>query len=244
MSNPRSVGVQAYIYLLDGPGGGFTDDGFRIEEDLLKSRKGGSVALIAEDDAGVAEEAPAARSPQGRVLKAFAEFFFGEAQKFDQIGRVEIRPWLEGEFARWRRLSVPGADLLADVAAEEPVADARPPLIGNGASQLDGQITDAAARVEDAGGGEGIGGTGVEAGSASAAVAGLEGRIRSQLDVQQQAGEEEVTAEVLVQEHGVLAEPAEASSPGKVALQKWGRVNDATPVGARHLFLYPGQQLI
>ena len=46
-----------------------------------------------------------------------------------------------------RSTRVPGADVLADVAAENMVADARAELFRNRAAQLDGQIRDAAARV-------------------------------------------------------------------------------------------------
>jgi hypothetical protein len=58
---------------------------------------------------------------------------------------------------------VDGADLLADVAAEDVVADQRTQLQRDGAAVLDGEVRDAAAAIEHIRGDEGAGGAGVEA---------------------------------------------------------------------------------
>src|SRR5690606_7647025 len=73
--------------------------------------------------------------------------------------------------ARLRR-AIEGADLLADVAAEDPAPDRRPQRARDGAAQLDGEVGDAAARVERVGVDEGARGAGVEAGAAAAAAGG------------------------------------------------------------------------
>ncbi len=56
---------------------------------------------------------------------------------------------------RGRDLAVPGADFLADVAAEDPAVERRPELLGDVSAVLDGEVRDAAARVEDVGRDEG-----------------------------------------------------------------------------------------
>ena len=62
---------------------------------------------------------------------------------------------------------------------------------GMGPSQLDGQVTDAAARIENAGADERLRGTGVEAGGAGAAVVGVERRVGAEVKIEQQSAQEE-----------------------------------------------------
>src|SRR5439155_12431302 len=85
-----------------------------------------------------------------------------------------------GVFRGDRELLVPGTYVLADVAAEQPVAHLD--LLGGGerAASLDREIRDAAARVQLARGDEGLGGAGVEAAAAGAAAVATEGEIRRQ----------------------------------------------------------------
>src|SRR5205809_6529054 len=99
---------------------------------------------------------------------------------------------------------------------------------GNRAPQLDGQVTDAAPGVKQAGSNEGIRGASIEAGRAGSAMTPLMNRIGLQLQVEQEGAEKEVAAEPLVQQHGVLAEPAQARPPGEIAFQQGGRIDDAT----------------
>ncbi len=72
----------------------------------------------------------------------------------------------------------------------------------------------------------------------------LVGRIGRQLPVKQQRPQQEVAAVPLVDEHGVLAEPAEPGPASEVAFQQRGSVHDAPAAAARRLALYPGQELI
>src|SRR5262249_29329454 len=86
-----------------------------------------------------------------------------------------------------------------------------------GAAQLDGQVAEAAARVEPAGGGERGRGAGVQAGGAGAAVAGLVGGIGLKRQGGEQGAGGEKNAQVPVEEHGGLCEP---SPPGPAARAK------------------------
>src|SRR5205807_8516307 len=107
-----------------------------------------------------------------------------------------------------------------------------------------GQVTDALAGVEPAGAGEGVRRAGVQAGGAGAAVARLVRRVGLQIQVEQQGAEEEIAAAVLVDEHGVFADPAETGPAGEVALQERGGIDDPAADDSRELGTRPGEQSV
>ncbi len=87
-----------------------------------------------------------------------------EAEEADQIERPALGRHLDlGPAGERQRAPVPGADLLADVAAERPVAEPRPALRRDRAAVLDRPVGDAAVGVEPAGRRQGAGRAGVEA---------------------------------------------------------------------------------
>src|SRR5690606_3071097 len=99
---------------------------------------------------------------------------------------------LESRLGRWPAELVPGADLLADVAPEDPIADLGVhPLLQPDASLLDGEVRDAAVGVEPVRRVAGAGRAGVEAACAGAAVVGREGRIGRKLDIHDEFADEE-----------------------------------------------------
>src|SRR5712664_861959 len=114
----------------------------------------------------------------------------------------------------------------------------------NRAPQLDGQVTDAVPGVKHAGSNEGMRGASIEAGRAGSAMTCLMSRIGLQIQVEQEGAEEEVAAEPLVQQHGVLAEPAESRPSGEIAFQEGGCIDDATARAAGNLVLDPGEELV
>jgi hypothetical protein len=82
-----------------------------------------------------------------------------------------------------RELVIPGADVLADVTAEDPVAHI-PVLRGiDLPSMLDGEVGDAQTTVEYPFGREGIGGASLEAARAGSASIGIEGSIQPEVEV-------------------------------------------------------------
>ena len=105
-------------------------------------------------------------------------------------------------------VAVPRTGELAVVAAVDPVADQRPQRLGDRAVQLDGQVRDAAARVELVRRDDRAGRTRVEAGGAGAAVR-ADGRRRRQRQVGVELAQEELGAAVARQQQRVLAPPAE-----------------------------------
>ena len=78
------------------------------------------------------------------------------------------------EFGRGgdRGFAIPGADVLADVAAEDVASHAVAQVLGDGAALFDGEIGNAAVGIELVGREKRVRGTGVEAASAGAAAVG------------------------------------------------------------------------
>ena len=141
-------------------------------------------------------------------------------------------------------MPIPRADLLADVAAEDPVAHAWPQIQGDGSLAFYRERTDAPRRVEHARLGQRSGRAGVEAGGAGAAVVGLQRRVGRQHDVGEEGREQEVAAGLRIDEHRVLAEPAETGSPGEVALRDRRGIDHAPRAAARHAGLEPRREVV
>src|SRR5262249_30909093 len=156
---------------------------------------------------------------------------------------VQVVARLKRRLSAERRFAVPGAHVLTDVAAEDPVPHARTQVRRDRLSQLDGQVADAAPGVQLIRTRGCLRGASIDASRTGAAVVGFEGLVRRKFDTKQQRPEEEEAAEAFVEQHGVLAEPAEPCEPSEVALQQRSRVHDGAPGTVRCLRLYPGEQL-
>ena len=100
------------------------------------------------------------------------------------------------------------ADLLADIAAKDPVAELRPQLARDRAALLDGLEGEAARGVDGVGRDDGPGRAAIEADAAAAAVL-VEGRIRLQIELQQQLAQHHPRAMPGHDDAGVLAIPAQ-----------------------------------
>ena len=130
-------------------------------------------------------------------------------------------------FRRHLRELVPGTHQLAIVAPENAVAHRRAQFHGDAAAQLDGEIGDAAPGVQLVGADDGAGGAGIDAPAAAAAVRGSR-RVDRQRQVGVQLAEEKIRTGALVEQHGVLADPAQ---PG-VARQRLFQHRRGIDVGA------------
>src|SRR5260370_36411475 len=100
---------------------------------------------------------------------------------------------------------------------------------------------DAPPRIETSGRWKRGGRAGVQARGAGSEMARRVRRVGRQSEIDEQGAEEEIAAESLVQQHRVLADPAEPRAPGEVALQQRGRVHDAAALAAGTLRLQPRQ---
>src|SRR5947209_8462373 len=105
---------------------------------------------------------------------------------------------------RQRRAPVPGAHILADVAAKYMPTDAGTVLLGNRAAQLDRKVRDAQPRIQFvATGADGMRGTSIDAtGARAAAIRG--GRVRFKRKRRKQLSQEEPRPQRLVDQAGVL----------------------------------------
>src|SRR5581483_7634732 len=157
--------------------------------------------------------------------KAPAKLRFTERQEGNQIRRVKPRARLVGGLIGGPRLDVVGADFLANVAAENVIADQRAQGFGHPILELDGEIRNAAARVEHVGTDESAGGTRFETElAAPAAVA--QRAIVGQRQIDEQLAEKKPRAALRRNQVRVLADPAQAGDAGEVALQHRSRIDE------------------
>src|SRR5262252_4517219 len=185
-----------------------------------------------EGEGGVATEPRGLRAQEGGALEPLPQL--GVAHRGDmgssrvRRGRVELAP------PRHRRLPVPRTDALAGIAAELPGSEL--PREGglDIATVLDGQVRDAPARVQHVGRDEGLRRAGVEAGATASAAIGerlvyVEGRRG------QEHPDEEPRPEIGMEQHGVLADPAEPRPRGQVALENRAGIHVALAARAARL---------
>ena len=120
--------------------------------------------------------------------------------------------------------TVPGTDQLAVITAEDAVTHQRAQLQRNAAAVLDGEVGDAAAGIEDAGFGKGLGWTDVDAGRAAPAVGfGFRG-IDRQRQVDEQFAQQKPGAGLAIKQQGVFADPAQPGVACQRAFQYWSAV--------------------
>ena len=108
------------------------------------------------------------------------------------------------------RKLVPWTDRQAIIAAVDSVADRRAQFTWDGSLVLDGEIRDAAARIEPIGRGERGGGADVDAGAAGAAMIRLR-RVRRQLERGEDRAEKQPRSELPRNKIGVLALPTQCN---------------------------------
>ena len=135
---------------------------------------------------------------------------------------IEPVPRLEIRMRGGARELVPRAHELAVVAAVDAVAQHAAQFHRNRAVQLDGEIGNAAPRIELIGRGDRAGGTGGNAGRAGAAVR-AGGLVHRQRQVGEDLADEEIRAGVARDQVGVLADPAEAGVARQRLLQHRAR---------------------
>src|SRR5258708_3739991 len=145
---------------------------------------------VAQRDRDVAQPSLVADAPDRRALEAPQEFFFGPREELDERCAIERVTHREVGIVDGAGVFVPGADELAIVAAVNAVSHERAQLFRDRAVMLDGEIRDAAARIELVGRDDRPRGTYVDAAVARAAVLGG-GCILLQIEVREELAEEE-----------------------------------------------------
>src|SRR5512135_3035672 len=147
-----------------------------------------------------------------------------QLELIDQIRLRSIGLGIKGGVAMGGSEAVPGADCLADVAAEDPIAKARPQGSGNILLELDGQVGNAATRVDGTVWQDAIGRAGVDAARTGATLVCRERRIRLKLEIEKDLCQQEIRSMIWADEAGVFADPAEAGPLCQVSLQDRARV--------------------
>jgi hypothetical protein len=227
-------GLVDVVDLLDGPLGSFGEDrvfgcrpGFELREEVR-------VAGVAHGDGYVALHAFAAGALDGRTLEPALEL--GSVHVGEPVqGRVdELGAWENVVHSVHQRIvngrsSIPGADVLADVAAEDLAADGGAEIFRDASLLLDGEVGDAARGVHLVRGDEGVGRAGIDAARAGAAAVGrdLEYDAFSDWNGRDDDAEQQPGAELLVDDAGVLADPADAGAGSSGALDERAGVNVA-----------------
>jgi hypothetical protein len=141
-----------------------SDERLGIPERRVEPWDGVAVAAVAERDGRVAQQAAAPGAHDGAALESSAERRRVQRQDLGEtwIEQIEVRDI--------GRLGVPRADVLADVAAEDPVADQGAQFRWYRAAMLDGEVRDTAAGIDPVVGPEGVGRAVVDTAPARAAV--------------------------------------------------------------------------
>jgi hypothetical protein len=127
------------------------------------------VAAVAGDDAGVAQETGEFHALDRRAAEHGGEAFGREREQVVEGEGGDLVAGHEQDLATGLSETIPRAELEADVAAVDALADAGAEVARDDALVLDRLIRDAAPRVDEAGGGEGPRRAGVEATGAFAA---------------------------------------------------------------------------
>ena len=141
-----------------------------------------------------------------------------------------------------RSFAVPGTDILADVAAKNLVTHARPQVLGDRAPLLDGQIRNAAIRIQLVGRDQRVGGTGIDAAGAAAAAV-RRRQVRRKFERSQNDTQKQPRPQFLIDDAGVFSNPSDARVFGVHALDQWTRVHIAaglqlmtSPTASRNCF--------
>jgi hypothetical protein len=112
------------------------------------------------------------------------------------------------------RFAIPGANVLANVAANYVIADPGTQIFGNRGTKFDGEIRNAAARIQDVRLSEGLGRAGVETESAGTTAVGGGRFIARERGRQIESGdddaEEKPRTNLLIDEAGIFCQPAQA----------------------------------
>src|SRR5688500_13242835 len=180
---------------------------------------------VAQPDGEVAQPALVADAPDRRAAQPLVELGLAPREQLDQRGLVQPIARFEVLFIAQLRKSIPRTHDLAVVAAVHPVADERAQLLRGGALVLDGEVRDAAPRIELVGRADRLRRADVDAALAAAAVIVLR-RIGRQRQVAIDLAQEEPRARIAVEEQRVLAAPAQARALRQLDLDDRSRIGE------------------
>ena len=176
------------------------------------------------------------RAPNGRLAKGLAEVVFAHQRQFAEVSVEGHRREIGVD--RYRRATVPGADVLADITAKDVLAEVFAQLYRGRLARLDGVVRNAEAGVELPTafvGNDGGGGAGVDAARATAAAVGGFRGDRFDGSRSEDLAQEEPAPRPLVNKASILANPAQAGALGDLSFEHGRRVDT-------HPIVMPGRQ--
>ena|SRR5438093_799866 len=141
-----------------------------------------------------------------------------------------------------RRLTIPGADILTDIATEEMMTDTGSILFRNFAAQFDRRVRNALPAVENIGFENGARRTGIDAARAGPAAV-RDGSVVGQFKIGNDATKKQPRAGFLIDDTRILSEPAHARILRIDPFEEWAGID----IGFRSLgriLLDPGCQLL
>src|SRR5665213_339797 len=138
---------------------------------------------VAERHGDVAQPAFMADAPNRAAAGFFQKFRFAPGKQLRELPVIEAVPHGEVPLGGGTGEFIPRARELAVIAAVDAIADRAAKLQGYGAVELDGEVGNAAPRVETIGRNDGAGVAGGHAGAACSAVRGT-GRLLRQFEAQ------------------------------------------------------------
>src|SRR6266487_3505980 len=173
------------------------------------------MSYVVADRRRIAPHPAMPRTGEGRAVVAALKLGLVYRDKLTDVGSRDLRPGRQPRVeCLARKAHVPRTDILTDVAPEQPVAHLRALGCVERSPMLDREIRDARACVEIARPGEGLGGAGVETPLAGAAAVRLERQVRLETSVGEHDADERERADLGMDQHHVLADPAE---PGELS---------------------------
>ncbi len=155
----------------------------------------------------------------GAVSKLGSEILVAQCRQISERTALHRRARSECIVPRLRRSHiVVGADLLADIAAQYPCTHCVCNPVRDRRTRLDRMVCDAETGIKDARSDESLGWTCIETASAFAAVWLCLG-VGNKLNIHEQPAQQDVRPVAAVDEHRVLADPAEPRTTGQFTLQ-------------------------
>src|SRR5882672_6451783 len=180
---------------------------------------------VAESHGEIAQPALVADPQDGAAGHAPPELLLGPGEELDQLGAVQAVAYPEVGLGGDPRVAVPGANELAVVAAEDPVADEGAKLDRDAPLELDREVGNAASRVQLVGRDDGARRADVDAFAAAAAMV-LYGSIHRKRQVGVDVPEKEERPRLAGNQHGVLASPAQPRFARQLDLHHRRRVGE------------------
>ena len=175
----------SFLDLFNCPSRVFTDRWFFVVQDFLQHGEGVRVTGISQCNYDVAQVAASSRALDGSPLEALIKSLGCESQL---LGQGTRRGFFVKDSITFARESIPRADHLADIAAENPIPNLFTELRRDVILEFNGEIGNTAPRIDGAIRKDAIGGAGVYAASACAAMIGDEGRVRFEIEIEKNFG--------------------------------------------------------